>query len=87
MSQNCTKEPGLTAKAKLHVGAYSLAQLANELDPGAGAGSEPEPTGGLGEASAQTSQRSRGRNKGVQLNPAAFFNALVTQPSCLPEPG
>lgn len=67
MSQNCTKDSGLIAKVKLQVGAYGLAQLENELNSGAGAGAgtEPEPTGWLGEASAQTSQRSRGRNKGV----------------------
>lgn len=45
------KDSGLTAKAKLHVGAYGLAQLASELDSGAGAGAgagtEPEPTGWL----------------------------------------
>lgn len=91
-NQNCTKDSGLIAKAKLHVGAYGLAQLANELDSGsgtgagAGAGTEPEPTEWLGEASAQTSQRSRGRNKGVQPNSGAFFNILITQSSSLPEP-
>lgn len=47
MSQNCTKDSGLIAKVKLQVGAYGLAQLANELNSGAGAeaGTEPEPTG------------------------------------------
>lgn len=61
------KDSGVTAKAKLHVDAYGLALLANVLDSwaGAGAGTEPEPTGWLGETSAQTSQRSRGRNKGL----------------------
>lgn len=70
------KEPGPTVKAKLHAGAYSLAQLTNELALGTCAGTVPKPTGGLGEASAQTSQRARGRAKGGQPLPGVFLTFL-----------